>query len=183
MSFFPPNNILEEEIVTQRNLDPDCEAIGHLLERFGEKFILSALEDAQYSIAVDNYLQMLDSLTEHFIADEHWCWFDDFYSPDYTVSRIWDEFIPHMRSGALAGEPLAELESGLKLIEQTEAYQNYGIPSMIPFSGLKNSKTFLERCSGVMSGLTGHLRLPEELKNESIKQHVGPSCASASKCY
>ena len=105
MSFFPPNNILEEEIVTQRNLDPDCEAIGHLLERFGEKFILSALEDAQYSIAVDNYLQMLDSLTEHFIADEHWCWFDDFYSPDYTVSRIWDEFIPHMRSGALAGEP------------------------------------------------------------------------------
>ena len=63
MSFFPPNNILEEEIVTRRNLDPDCEAIGHLLERFGEKFILSALEDAEYSIAVDYYLQLLDSLT------------------------------------------------------------------------------------------------------------------------
>lgn len=181
MSFFPPNNILEEEIVTRRNLDPDCEAIGHLLERFGEKFILSALEDAQYSIAVDNYLQMLDSLTEHFIADEHWCWFDDFYSPDYTVSRIWDEFIPHIRSGALAGEPLAELESGLKLIEQSEAYQKYGIPSMIPFSGLKNSKTFLERCSGVMSGLTGHLRWPEELENESKILHVGPGCASTLK--
>ena len=108
-------------------------------------FILSALEDGEYAIAVDHYLQLLDSLTAHFVADEHWCWFNDSYSPDYTVSRIWDAFVPHIRSGALAGEPLAELESGLKQIEQSEAYQNYGYPSMIPFSNLKNAKTFLER--------------------------------------
>lgn len=56
---------------------------------------------------------MLDSLTKHFIAEEHWCWFDDFYSPDYTVSQIWDKFILHIRSGALAGECLEELEAGL----------------------------------------------------------------------
>lgn len=37
------------------------------------------------------------------------------------------------------------LESGLQQIQQSEAYQNYGIPSMIPFSDLKNAKTFLER--------------------------------------
>ena len=160
MPHFAPDVILEEEIFVPRNIGPNCDTIGNLLYNYGEKFILSALEDGEYSIAVDNYLNMLGSLTKHFIADEHWCWFDDFYSPDYTLSSIWDKFIPHMRSGALAGEPLAELESGLKLIEQTEAYQNYGIPSMIPFSGLKNSKTFLERCSGVMSGLTGHLRWP-----------------------
>lgn len=145
MSIFPPNSILEEEIFKQCNLGPDCDIIGGLLYRFGDMFILSALEDGQYALAVDNYLQLLDSLTAHFIADEHWCWFDDFYSPDYTVSHIWDAFIPHIRSGALAGEPLAEQESGIKQIEQTEAYQNYGIPSMIPFSDLKNAKTFLER--------------------------------------
>ena len=145
MSLFPPNNILEEEIFTQSNLGLDCDIIGGLLYRFSDMFILSALEDGQYAVAVDNYLQLLDSLTAHFIADEHWCWFDDFYSPDYTVSHIWDAFIPYIRSGALAGEPLAELESGLKQIEQSEAYQNYGIPSMIPFSNLKNAKTFLER--------------------------------------
>lgn len=46
-----------------RNLDSDCDSIGNLLERFGQKFILSALEDAEYSIAVDYYLQLLDSLT------------------------------------------------------------------------------------------------------------------------
>ena len=145
MSLFPLNIILEEEIFTQSNLGPDCDIIGGLLYRFGDMFILSALEDGQYAFAVDNYLKMLDSLTAHFIADEHWCWFDDFYSPDYTVSHIWEAFIPYIRSGAMAGEPLAELESGLRQIEQSEAYQNYGIPSMIPFSDLKNAKTFLER--------------------------------------
>ena len=66
------------------------------------------------------------------------------YSPDYTVSRIWDAFVPHIRSGVLPGDPLAELELGLRQIEHSEAYQDYGIPSMIPFSDLKSAKTFVE---------------------------------------
>lgn len=153
MSIFPPNNILEEEVFMPRNLGQDCDIIGGLLEQYGEKFILSVLEDGAYAIAVDNYLQLLDSLTAHFIAEENWCWFDDFYSPDYTVSHIWDAFIPHIRSGALAGEPLAELESGLKQIEQSDAYQNYGIPSMIPFPDLKYSRTYFERFRDYISPL------------------------------
>lgn len=144
MSVIHPNNILEEEIFVKRNLDPDCSTIGQLYE-FGDKFVLSALEDGEYSIAVDNYLQLLESLTTHFISDEHWCWFDDIYSPDYTVSRIWDKFILYIRSGSLSGESLKELEAGLTEIEASEAYQDYRMPSMIPFSDLKNSKTFLER--------------------------------------
>ena len=43
MNIFPQNNILEEEIFTKRNLGPDCDIIGGLLYRFGDKFILSAL--------------------------------------------------------------------------------------------------------------------------------------------
>ena len=88
---------------------------------------------------------MLDSLTKHFIEDEYWRWFDDFYSPDYNMSRIGDKFIPYIRSGALAGECLKELEAGLEEIEASEAYQKYHVPSMIPFSDLKNANTFLER--------------------------------------
>ena len=140
-----PDPILEEEIFTTGNLDPDCDTIGQLLYEYGEKFILSALEDGEYAIAVENYLRMLDSLARHFIAEEHWNWFDDYYSPDYTVSRIWDKFIPYIRSCALAGVSLKELEAGLMEIEESEAYQEYHMPSMIPFSDLKNSKTFLER--------------------------------------
>lgn len=144
MRLFPQNNILKE-IFAPHNLGPDCNTIGRLLYDYGEKFILAALKDGEYAIAVGRYLQMLESLTRHFIVDERWCWFDDFYSPDYIVSRIWDKFVLYIRSGALAGECLEELEAGLAEIEASEAYQEYHMPSMIPFHDLKNAKTFLER--------------------------------------
>lgn len=120
MHHFAPDVILEEEIFVPCNIGPDCDTIGQLLFEYGEKFILSALEDGEYAIAVENYLRMLDSLARHFIAEEHWNLFDDFYSPDYTVSSIWDKFIPYIRSGALAGENLKELEAGLTGIEASE---------------------------------------------------------------
>ena len=69
MSLFLPNSILEEEIFIPRNLDSDCDTIGRLLYDYGEKFILSALEDGEYAIAVDNYLRLLYSLTTHLISD------------------------------------------------------------------------------------------------------------------
>ena len=47
MRFFPPNNILEEEIFSPRNLGLDCDIFGGLLYRFGDKFILSAQEDGE----------------------------------------------------------------------------------------------------------------------------------------
>lgn len=136
MLHFIPDVILEDEIFIPRNMDPDCDTIGRLLYEYGEKFVLTALEDGKYAIAVGNYLQMQESLTRHFIADEHRCWFDDLYSPDYMVSRIWDEFVPHIRSGALSGECLEDLETGLAEIEASEAYQEYHMPSMITFHDL-----------------------------------------------
>ena len=122
MLHFVPDIILEEEIFVPRNIGLDCDTFGRLLHDYCEKFIMPALEDGEYAIAVGNYLRMLDSLTKHFIADEHWCWFDDFYSPDYTVSRIWDMFVPQIRSGVLYGECLEELEAGHEEIEASEAY-------------------------------------------------------------
>ena len=58
-----PDPILEEEIFTAGNLDRDCSTIGCLLYDYGEKIILSVLEDGEYAIAAGNYLWMLDSLT------------------------------------------------------------------------------------------------------------------------
>lgn len=91
MSLFSPTSIFEEEIFTPRNLDPDCDIIGGLLYRFGDKFILPALEEGEYAIAVEHYLQLLDSLTSHFIADEHWC-----SIPRTTPCRIFGKrLFPH----------------------------------------------------------------------------------------
>ena len=89
-----------------------------------------------YALAVKRYLQMLDSLTVHFVNDEHWTYYDDLYIPNHAVSHIWEQFVPHIRSGKLAGEALKTLQEGLAMIAQTEAYQNYVIPSRRLFNAI-----------------------------------------------
>ena len=124
MHLFTPDPIMEEDVFISRNLDWECETIGQLLFTYGEKFIEPALADGMYSLAVMWYLQMLDSLTVHFVEDEHWTYFDDLYAPCHAVLHIWEQFVPHIRSGKLAGEDFVVLQEGLAKIEQTEAYQN-----------------------------------------------------------
>lgn len=136
MHHFMPDTILEDEIFIPRNINWECDHIGQMLFDYCEKFIEPALKDGMYSLAVKRYLQMLDSLTVHYIQDEHWTYYDDLYFPDQAVSYIWEQFVPHIRLGKLHGEDLKTLEDGFALIEQTEAYQNYGIPSGIPFKNL-----------------------------------------------
>lgn len=65
-----------------------------MLDSFASYFIDTAMPDGMFSKAVENYIQMQDYLTRHFILDEHWCWFYDFYSLDYLVSAIGDSFVP-----------------------------------------------------------------------------------------
>lgn len=129
MHLFTPDPIMEEDVFIPGNLDWECETIGQLLFAYGERFIEPALSDGMYSLAVQWYLQMLDSLTVHFVGDEHWTYFDDLYFPNQAVTHIWEQFVPHIRLGKMAGEDLKTLEEGLAKIEQTEAHQNYGIPS------------------------------------------------------
>ena len=52
MLHFMPDPIFEEEFFTAGNLDPDCSKICRLLYDYGEKIILSALENGEYAIAV-----------------------------------------------------------------------------------------------------------------------------------
>lgn len=75
MHHFTPDAILEDEIFISRNLDWECDRIGQLLFEYGEKFIEPALQDGMYSLAMKWYLQMLDSLTVHYIQDEHWIYY------------------------------------------------------------------------------------------------------------
>ena len=72
--------------------------------------------------------------------------------PDYVVSHIWEAFILHIRSGALAGEPLAELESGLKQIEYRTIRS---LPELR--DSVYDSVLGLEECKNV----SGALRKPQ----------------------
>lgn len=104
MRRFIPDTILEEEVFMPKNLDWECDRIGQLLYEYGEKFIESALKEGMYSLAVKWYLQMLDSLTVHYIQDEHWTYYDDIYFPDQAASHILEQFVPHIRLGKLMGK-------------------------------------------------------------------------------
>ena len=129
MHLFSPDPILKDNVFIRRNRDWECETIGQMVFAYGEQFIEPALVDGMYSFAVQRYLQMLDSLTVHFVEDEHWTYFDDLYVPNHAVSHIWEQFVPHIRDGKLAGEDLKTLQEGLAKIAQTEAYLNYGVPA------------------------------------------------------
>lgn len=132
-----PYLFLEETVFRPDNIGPDCDLIANYMARFCEEYIEPALSRGDFEKAVELYVQLLRALTDHYIADEHWCYYDDFYSPDYEVKCIWDKFIPYIRSGAITDDIMARLEESLAMIEKTEAYQNYGIPSMIPFGNLR----------------------------------------------
>lgn len=137
-----PDFYVEETVFNPRNLGPDCDIIAHHMGCFYEDYIRPALEEGDYTEALSLYVRLLYGLTDHFVADEHWCYFDDHYSPDYALREIWDKFILYIRSGSITDEEIASLEESLAQIEKTEAYQSYGVPSMIPFRDLKNAKAF-----------------------------------------
>ena len=82
--------------------------------------------DGDYAGAVELFLQLVDSMCSHFVADEHWNYFDDFYSPEYGADRCWKQV-----RGCLDKFPeelFDELEEGLIDLSETEAFQDYCCP-------------------------------------------------------
>lgn len=89
-------------------------------------------------------------MCEHFVEDEHYCYFDDMYSLEYTMQWIYEA----IRKAAIKreesqvttcafpsvsrlnevkhnidAESQALLEDGHKEILQSECYKDYGYPS------------------------------------------------------
>ena len=78
-----------EAIFNPYNIDQNCDGIANLMSVEAE-FIKEALDAGLYKQAVTMYLQLLKSMCKHFVEDEHYCYFDDMYSPDYTMQWIYD---------------------------------------------------------------------------------------------
>ena len=67
------------------------------------------------------------SMCEHFVENEHYCYFDDMYSPEYTMQWIYKAIQKHN----IDAESQSLLEEGHKEILQSECYEDYGYPSYI----------------------------------------------------
>ena len=90
-------------------------------------FIKEALDAGLFKQAVTMYLQLLKSMTKHFVEDEHYCYFDDMYSPKYSLQWIYEDIMKY----DIDQESRRLLEDGHKEILQSECYEDYGYQSYI----------------------------------------------------
>lgn len=79
------------------------------------------LWDGEYGEAVELFLELVDTLCEHFVADEHWCWFDDSYWPGDDADRCWEMLRDRLQR--MSEEVFDRLEEGLMDSAGTEAYE------------------------------------------------------------
>ena len=115
-----------EAIFNPRNIDDDCDKIAHEISVVGNQ-IAEVLKVGMYKQAMTMYLQLLKSMANHFVKDEHYCYFDDLYTPEYILQGIFEK----LQMCNLDFETAMLLKEGHDEIMQTECYQEYGYPSYI----------------------------------------------------
>ena len=139
LHLFPVNQSIEA-IFAPENLDEDCSRISELMASVANA-IDQDLLDGRPADAVDLFLQLLDSLCYHFVADEHWRWFDDCYDPGYVADGCWKRIVECV--GGFPKEVIERLRVGLGELCATEACREYGYPGIgrwIEEAGSKDGK-------------------------------------------
>lgn len=116
-----------EAIFNPRNIDDDCDKIAHEITHVVGTQISEILKVSMYKQAVTLYLQLLKSMVNHFVDDEHFCYFDDMYSPEYSLQWIYEDIMKY----DIDQDSRKLLEEGHKEILQSECYEEYGYPSYI----------------------------------------------------
>lgn len=116
-----------EAVFSKQNLDEDCDTIARLLSPY-RKAVNESLNQGNYADAVTILLEILESLTYHFVEDEHYDYFDDMYSPDYVCQDMVEAVIDAIKSVDFPDKELQRLTDGLEKLKHTEAYESYGTP-------------------------------------------------------
>lgn len=116
-----------EAVFSKQNLDEDCDTIARLLSPYS-KAVRKSLSQGNYAEAVTILLEVLESLTYHFVEDEHYDYFDDMYSPDYVCQDMMEAVIEAIKNGIFPTEEVERLKEGMEKLKHTEAYEDYGAP-------------------------------------------------------
>ena len=119
-----------EAVFHKHNIDSDCDTIARLLEPY-RKAVGESLRQGNYADAVTMLLEVFESLSYHFVEDEHYGYFDDMYSPDYVCQDMMETVIDAIRSGHFQTEEAQRLKEGMEKLKHTEAYEGYGVPFAI----------------------------------------------------
>ena len=116
-----------EAVFRTQNIDDDCDMTASLLSPY-RKLVRESLSQGNYVDAVTVLLEVLESLTYHFVEDEHYNYFDDMYSPDYVCQDMMEAIVDSIKGGNFPDEEMRRLKEGLEELEHTEAYEDYGTP-------------------------------------------------------
>ena len=116
-----------EAIFDSRNIDEDCNKIADEISDVARMQIKEILAVGMYKQAVTLYLQLLKSMVNHFVDDEHFCYFDDMYSPEYSLQWIYEDIMKY----DIGDEAQMLLDIGHSEIMDSECYQDYGYPSYL----------------------------------------------------
>lgn len=116
-----------EAIFDARNIDEDCNKIADEINDVARMQIKEILALGMYKQAVTLYLQLLQSMVNHFVDDEHFCYFDEMYSPEYSLQWIYEDIM----KCDIDRESRILLEEDHKEILLSECYEDYGYPSYI----------------------------------------------------
>lgn len=126
-SVIPLNEDYETRIFAGRNVDWDCTTIWHLMLQENER-IKALANGGDYQTAALRFMQLIKSMCRHFICDEHYCYFDDMYSPEYAIDDLIDFFNGLAEEGKLPNETKEYLKKAWQEIKDTECYHDYGLP-------------------------------------------------------
>ena len=127
-SVIPLNEDYETRIFAGRNVDWDCTTIWHLMLQENER-IEALANGGDYQTAALRFMQLIKSMCRHFICDEHYCYFDDMYSPEYAIDDLIDFFNGLAEEGKLPEETKEFLKKAWQEIMETECHQSYGMLS------------------------------------------------------
>ena len=119
-----------ETVFNKRNIDEDCDTIANLLSPY-QKAVRELLSQGNYAEAVTLLLEVFESLTYHFVEDEHYNYFDDVYSPDYVCQDMMEAIVSSIKSGNFPAAELQRLKDGLEKLKHTEAYKDYSVPYVL----------------------------------------------------
>ena len=119
-----------ETVFNKRNIDEDCDTIANLLSPY-QKAVRELLSQGNYAEAVTVLIEVLESLTYHFVKDEHYNYFDDMYSPDYVCQDMMEAIINGIKNVNFPAAELQRLKDGLEKLKHTEAYKDYSVPYVL----------------------------------------------------
>ena len=127
-SVIPLNEDYETRIFASSNIGWDCDLISYLMHDENER-IMALANRGEYQEAALRFMQLAKSMCRHFISDEHYCYFDDLYSPEYAIDYLVYFFNELEKEGKLPEETKEYLKKAWQEIMETECHQNYGMLS------------------------------------------------------